>query len=357
MKIIDKYLLQSLFMGFIAAAALLLPLFSTLDLVGELDDIGGDYRLVQAIEVVAMTLPRRMVELGPFIALLGGIAALGQLALTQELNTLRAAGISAARIGLSTVLAGALLAVALAAIDEFAASPLQQSAIQLRAHAIASVEGNGKDGSIWGRKDQQFVRVGGLRLGRIPTHIEVFSFDGDQVLKEYLFANYADIQPKGIWQLHDVTVKRWVDGDETVEHMDQMIWQSVLPETRLQEVALPADSLSSRQLYHYIEFLKGTAQPSAQYEVALWEKLGTPLLTLAMILLAVPFSFSQVRSTGLGSKLALGAVTGLLVYLTNQIIVNLGILFGLVPVLVGTVPALLMLVFSMSLIFRLDRKR
>ena len=139
--------------------------------------------------------------------------------------------------------------------------------------------------------------------------------------------------------------------------MDQMIWQSVLPETRLQEVALPADSLSSRQLYHYIEFLKGTAQPSAQYEVALWEKLGTPLLTLAMILLAVPFSFSQVRSTGLGSKLALGAVTGLLVYLTNQIIVNLGILFGLVPVLVGTVPALLMLVFSMSLIFRFDRKR
>ena len=81
------------------------------------------------------------------------------------------------------------------------------------------------------------------------------------------------------------------------------------------------------------------------------------MLTLAMILLAVPFSFSQVRSTGLGGKLALGAVTGLLVYLTNQIIVNLGILFGLVPVLVGTVPALLMLVFSMSLIFRFDRKR
>ncbi|GGM01511.1 LPS export ABC transporter permease LptG [Pseudomonas asuensis] len=357
MKIIDKYLLQNLFIGFLAAAALLLPLFSTLDLVSELDDIGGDYRLIQAIEVVAMTLPRRMVELGPFIALLGGIAALGQLALTQELNTLRAAGISAARIGLSTVLAGALFAVALAAVDEFAASPLQQKAIQLRTHALASTEGNGKDGSIWGRKDQQFVRVGGLRLGRIPTHIEIFSFDGNQALKEYLFADYADIESEGLWQLHDVTVKRWVEGNETVEHLDQMTWQSVLPETRLQDVALPANSLSSRQLYHYIEFLKGTTQPAAQYEVALWEKLGTLLLTLAMILLAVPFSFSQVRSTGLGSKLALGAITGLLVYLANQIIVNLGILFGLVPMLVGTVPALVMLVFSISLILQLDRKR
>jgi lipopolysaccharide export system permease protein len=357
MKIIDRYLLQNLFIGFVAASALLLPLFSTLDLVSELDDIGDGYRLVQALEVVAMTLPRRLVDLGPFIALLGGIVALGQLALTQELNTLRAAGVSAARIGLSTVLAGALLAVTLAAVDEFAASPLQQKAIQLRAQAIASTEGTGKDGSIWGRKVQQFARIDSLRLGRIPTHVEIFSFDSEQALKEYIFADYADIQPKGLWQLHNVTVKHWVNGEETVEKIEQMEWQSILPETRLREVTFPADSLSSRQLYHYISFLKGTAQPSAQYEVALWEKLGMPLLTLAMILLAVPFAFSQVRSTGLGSKLAFGAMAGLLVYLVNQIVVNLGILFELNPVLVGTIPALIMLVFSIALILRFDRKR
>ncbi|TWI56722.1 lipopolysaccharide export system permease protein [Pseudomonas duriflava] len=357
MKIIDRYLILNVFLGFAVAAALLLPLFSTLDLVGELDDIDEGYRLVQALEVVFMTLPRRAVDLGPFIALLGGIAALGQLAVTQELITLRAAGLSATRIGMTTLAAGLILAVALAIANEFIASPLQQKALQTRSQAMASTKGNSKDGSIWGRRNDQFARIGSLRLGHIPTQVEVFEFDEQARLQQYLYADYADIQPNGVWELHNVQVKRWTAGEESFEQRDRMTWQSILPERRLRDVSFPAESLSSRQLYHYITFLRGSSQPSAQYEVALWEKLGTPLLTLAMILFAVPFAFTQVRSTSLGSKLALGAVVGLLIYLVNQIIMNLGILFGLSPPLVGTAPALAMLGVALFWVFRFDRKR
>lgn len=357
MKIIDKYLFVNIFLGFAAAAALLLPLFSTLDLVSELDDVSeGGYRLIQAVEVVIMTLPRRAVELGPFIALLGGIAALGQLALSQELTTLRAAGISATRIGLTTLAAGAVLALMLGAADEFIASPLQQKALQLRTQAIASADkGSGKEGSVWARKDKQVVRIGNLRLGRIPTHIEIFNFDESDRLEEYIFADYADIQPDGIWRLNNVQLKRWSDGKESIQQLDQMPWQSVLRDTRLKEVTLPAESLSTSQLHRYVQFLKNTGQPAAQYEVALWQKLGLPLLTLAMILFSVPFTFAQVRSTGLGGKLALGAIVGLLIYVSNQIVVNLGLLLKFNALAVAILPALILLAAAVAIVHRFDR--
>lgn len=72
MNVFSRYLIRHLFLGFAAAAGLLLPLFTTFNLINELDDVSpGGYRWTQAVLVVLMTLPRTLVELSPFIALLG----------------------------------------------------------------------------------------------------------------------------------------------------------------------------------------------------------------------------------------------------------------------------------------------
>lgn len=85
MSLWGRYLVRNVFVGFGAAAALLIPLFTTFDLISELDNVSaGGYRWTQAVAVVLMTLPRRLIDLGPFIALLGGIVGLGQLAVSQE---------------------------------------------------------------------------------------------------------------------------------------------------------------------------------------------------------------------------------------------------------------------------------
>lgn len=78
MNVFSRYLIRHLFLGFAAAAGLLLPLFTTFNLINELDDVSpGGYRWTQAVLVVLMTLPRTLVELSPFIALLGGIVGFG----------------------------------------------------------------------------------------------------------------------------------------------------------------------------------------------------------------------------------------------------------------------------------------
>ncbi|HAF94378.1 MULTISPECIES: LPS export ABC transporter permease LptG [Pseudomonadaceae] len=357
MRQLDRYLLRSLCVGFIAAAALLLPLFGTLDLVEELDDLQeGGYRLAQALTVVLFTLPRRAVELGPFIALLGGIAALGQLAVTQELTVMRAAGVSMTRIGLAVLMAGVLLALVLAATDEWVASPLQQKALRIRTLALAMTDDRaGKDHSIWAMKENQVVRIGGLDSSQLPNQIEIFTFEPNHALSQYIQAQRAEVQAGNLWQLHEVTVKRWAGDQETVERLDIMRWQSFVPANRLSEVSLPPESLSFVQLNRYVDFLQRTGQPAGQYQVALWQKLGNPILTLAMILFAVPFTFGQSRSTGLAGKLAVGALVGLLVYMVNQILVNLGILLKLNPLAVGILPAAVLLGAAMLVVARYDR--
>ncbi|MGD2899914.1 LptF/LptG family permease, partial [Escherichia coli] len=119
---------------------------------------------------------------------------------------------------------------------------------------------------------------------------------------------------------------------------------------------LPGNTFSVRQLNHYIHYLQETGQPSSEYRLALWEKLGQPILTLAMILLAVPFTFSAPRSPGMGSRLAVGVIVGLLTWISYQIMVNLGLLFALsAPVTALGLPIAFVLV-ALSLVYWYDRQ-
>lgn len=357
MRKISFYLIRNVLVGFAAAALLLLPLFTTFDLIAELDDVtSGGYRWTQAVEVVVMTLPRRAVDLGPFIALLGGITGLGQLALTQELTAMRAAGVSILRIAITTMAAGLIVVVALGAIDEWVASPLQQRSVQIRNAALAiSGEAAKPTGSIWARRGNEVARIGAMGRHNTPLNVEIFRLTSDLRLSSYIFADSAEVRPDGSWLLNHPRIKEWDQDEETVREQDQMVWDAVFSDRRLRDLSLPTDSFSVQQLHHYILFLNGSDQPTGEYEMAMWQKLGRPILTLAMILFAVPFTFVQQRSPGLGGRLAIGAVVGLLIYVTNQIVANLGLLLNGNVMLTTLAPSLVLLAVALWLVYRFDR--
>ncbi len=99
------------------------------------------------------------------------------------------------------------------------------------------------------------------------------------------------------------------EWQETLEILDNLAWQSTFTSMNLEELSMPGNSFSVRQLNHYINYLQETGQPSSEYRLALWKSWASHL-TLAMILLAVPFTFSAPRSPGMGSRLAVGVIVG-----------------------------------------------
>ncbi|WP_040663624.1 LPS export ABC transporter permease LptG [Nitrococcus mobilis] len=351
MKTAERYLMRAVAGGFVVAAAVLLPLFSFIDLIEQLDDTGqGNYHSAQAFAYVGLILPRRLIELGPFIALLGTTVALGGLASHRELTALRSVGVSPGGIALAALKAGVLLILLLAAIDQLVASPLQQHAFGMRATALSG-DSNAESGSgaaLWARRGDRLLRVGALRLGRIPADIEIFHFNAEGHLVRYIHADYAEIHHRAPWRLNTVLVKAFMAGTPVTTRHASMVWQTFLTPAQIGLLEKPAESLSPVQLYGYVQYLRSTGQSSAVYAVMLWQKLGLPLTAAAMILLAVPFSIGAPRGASIGSRIALGAIAGLGVYLADQIIVNMGLLLDLSPPLIALGPGAVLLAVALA---------
>lgn len=351
--------MRYLFTGFAAAAGLLLPLFSTFNLINELDDVSpGGYHWTQAMLVVLMTLPRCLIDLGPFIALLGGIVGLGLLSKSSELTAIRSSGFSVFRIAMVALCAGVIWAVSLGAIDEWVASPLQQRALQMRNVSMAAGNGIDMTGNVlWARRDNTFMTVKSLNEQGQPMGVEIFHYRDDLSLAFYIYARKATIVKGDKWVLQDVRKKQWHEGRETIESKASLPWNAFFTHMGLDVLSLPGNTFSIRQLNHYIAYLKQTYQPSMEYQLALWQKLGRPVLTLAMILLAIPCAFVTPRSSGLGSSLAMGGILGLLLYISYQIMVNLGLLFALNAPLTALALPTACVIVAILLVRRYDRVR
>ena len=298
MTIFSRYLIRNVFFGFAAAAGLLIPLFTTFTLINELEDVTpGGYRWQQALLVTVLTLPRSLADLGPFIALLGGIVGLGQLSKSLELTAIRSAGMSIFRIALVMLTAGLLMNLSLGALDEWAASPLQQRALQMKNNALAQSNDNDVTvNPLWARRGNEFVTVKTVDENDQPHGIEIFLYQANRALESYIYADSASIAADGSWLLHNVMLKSWQGRKETIERQSSLPWRSLFTVPSLKELTLPAGSFSIQQLDRYIDYLQGSGQPSTEYRLALWKKLGQPLLVLAMILLAIPFTFTAPRA-------------------------------------------------------------
>ena len=96
---IDRYIMQQFLIGILPVLLLLIALFSFMALAEELEEVGrGDFTLTDALMVVFLTTPKRIVELLPVTALLGGLLGLGAMANHRELMAIRTSGLSKRRI-------------------------------------------------------------------------------------------------------------------------------------------------------------------------------------------------------------------------------------------------------------------
>ena len=353
MSRLDRYLVSRVLLGCLLAGALLVPLFSFLDLVEALEDVGqAAFSVQDALFQVLLTLPRRVAQLMPFLALLGTVAVLGELAARHELTALWAAGVSPARVARAELRAGLALLALLLVLEQLAAPWLDQRALQVRNQAL------GTDGAPslgwWLRDRDTILRIGEMRDGRIPADLEIFQLADGPRLERYLQAASADLMPQGQWRLQQVTVREFGGAPAAAREVATLAWQPFADAAAVTRLQRPAESLSLGELWRYVDYLRGTGQPTQRYQLVFWQKLAAGLTMVGLMLLALPFAVANPRA-GLGARLLAGAVTGLAVYLGAQIAGNLGLLTGLPPAAAALGPSLLVLAAAAAFLARLRR--
>lgn len=344
--IIYRYIAYQVLIGFMLAAAILLPLFSFFDLLDQLEAVGkGTYRIKDAFLYTAMLLPRRFIQIAPFVALLGTVIALGKLAVNSELIAIRVAGISPLRISLAPLGVGILMLLSVAILEQFVAPQLQHKAITYRAIALEQSAELGKNLGIWTRNEQNILRIGHMLHAKRAADIEILQLDQEGFLKTHTLAQYADIIDNDIWELSNVVVRTFTTDQISATRADTLNWPSFLNPEDILTLTKPPESLSPLELVRHVEFLRSTGQDADSYALALWRKVGSALMTVAMLLLSIPFVFGSIR-TGLSNKLVFAALIGIAVYLLDQIIANAGLILRLNSAFIALFPGLIMIILA-----------
>lgn len=345
--IIYRYIAYQVLIGFAISTAILLPLFSFFDLLDQLDDVGkGTYRPIDAFFYTAMLLPRRFIQIAPFVALLGTVIALGKLAVNSELIALRVAGLSPQRISFAPVGMGVLLLLTVAILEQFAAPQLQQKAITYRAIALEQSAELGRNLGIWTRNEHNILRIGQIVNNKRAADIELLQLDADGFIVTHTLAEFADIVEEDVWELSNAVVRTFQDGGRiSVSRVDTVRWSSFVDPEDIATLTKPPESLSPLELYRHVEFLRSTGQDADSYALALWRKAGSALMTIAMLLLSIPFVFGSIRS-GLSNKLIFATLIGMGVYLLDQIIANAGLILNLNPALVALGPGFTIIILA-----------
>ncbi|MFQ5937813.1 MAG: LPS export ABC transporter permease LptG [Acidiferrobacterales bacterium] len=348
---LDRYIGRSVLYSTLLVITILLTLFLFLQLIDELRDYGkGNFGLYQLMRYVVLSVPQRFYELFPSAVLIGTIIGMSWLALGSELTAMRAAGISLARIvgaamkiGVVSILFGILIGEVVVPISDTAAERGRAEALQIGLHREKT--------GLWLRDQASFVNVGEVLPDLTLLNVNIYRFDAKERLRTQTFASRARYK-ESAWRLEDVN-KSWIDATGVrTQHASDATWKSTVTPDVVKVFAVQPQSLSTADLYDYIEHLRRNRQDTRRYDLAFWQKLLLPVGTAVMVLLAVPAVFGQARSGGMGQRVFLGIVLGLGFGLLNKGSGNLALTYDLPPLIAASLPIVLFLLLALYLLRR-----
>ncbi len=350
MALLERYLGRIILNQTMLVLMVLLGLFLFVNFIDQLTDIGhGTYSLPDAISYVILTAPRLLYELFPMAALLGTILGLSILASDSELIVMRASGISIMQITRAVLKTGGLFVITAILIGEVVSPWTETRAERNRAEALQANIQQQTNFGLWMRDSTTYVNVGEVLPDLSLLRVKVFEFDQNKKLRSLVFAKEGEFRD-GEWVISDVTqTVIGLDDRATPQQLKNAYWNTDVTPQILTAFLIQPEQLSIWQLRDYIQHLSENSQKTDGYELAFWNKLVLPLSIAVMIILAIPFVFSNLRMGNLGKNLFIGIMLGLGFHAANKVFGYVVLAYGLPPLLGATLPVIVFL--SVAIIF------
>jgi lipopolysaccharide export system permease protein len=357
MKIVRRYIARQVLFSIILVLTALLMLFSFFDLIYELRELGsGNLRLATVLSFVALSIPGRLYELFPVAALIGTLFALAQLVVSSEYAVMRTSGVSILGISAGLIQVGLGFALAAFVMGEFVTPLSEEAAQRMRLKQTTSVVASAFRSGLWVKDEASFVNVTRVLYDATLQNIRIYRFDADYRLVTISHARRGTHLRENLWRLEDVMLTRFEPGRTSVERIPEMEWRSVLTPRILSVLLVPPEKMSLVTLFSYVQHLRANKQQSGRYEIALWNKLIYPFAVLVMMILALPFSYLNIREGGVSTKILGGIMLGLGFHVMSRIISHVGQLAAWPPLLAAVAPTAVFLALAVAMIRRLERR-
>jgi lipopolysaccharide export system permease protein len=336
---LDRYLYRTVIVYTSMAMGVLLTLGALFGFISQQGDIGvGSFGAGDAFMFTMLNLPQQAFELLPIGALIGALMGLGHLASGSELVVTRASGVSVWRIAWPVGLAGLTLALLMYGIGEYAAPPMAQFAKREKTtEKLADVSFAGTS-SAWVKDGNLILRVQTGEVDRAFGGVWLFQLDGATKLHSIQRAERIELGDPGHWRLHNVATSHFDDDHVKGDLSGEAMMQSTVNPEFLGLAATDPQLLTLRGLNSYIDHLRRNSLETASYEIGFWSRIARLFAVIVVTLLALPFVFGPLRTTGAGTRTVFGVMLGVVFFLINRTIENGGQLFNVNPALVGWLP-------------------
>ncbi len=338
MNILDRYLYRTVLVYACMALAVLITLGGLFLFISQQGDIGvGNYSAGDALLFTFLNLPEQAFELLPIGAMIGALMGLGHLASGSELVVTRASGVSVWRMAWPVGLAGLTMALAMYGIGEYVAPRMAQLAKREKTTSkLADISFAGSS-SAWVKDGNLILRVQTGEVDQAFGGVSLFELDGNRLLSVKR-AERISVADPGHWRLHNVSTTRFSEDHIESEVVPEITMTSSVNPDFLGLAATDPELLTLRGLASYIDHLRRNNLGTAVYEIGFWSRIARLFAVIVVTLLALPFVFGPLRTTGAGARTVIGVLLGVVFFLITGMVEKGGQLFGLNPVIVGWLP-------------------
>ena len=339
MRLVGAYVTRTVAAAILLVLAVILGLDLIAAVIDELEDLRGAYTFGSALAYVAMSLPARLYEYLPFVALVGCLAGLGALAGTSELVAMRSAGIPVLRLSWFAIKPALWLTVIGLLIAEFIAPKSQQLADSYRAMALRDASVVSEFG-LWHREGNRFMHFNAVQPNGVLYGVSVYQFDQGRHLQRSLFASRASYQ-EGYWWLEDGRETRFAEDGTDSASFNGRRWDTELTPELLNLLVLRANDLSISGLWRYAGYLDMQGLNADEYRLAFWNKILQPLAIAGLVLLAVSCIFGPLRQSTMGYRIFIGVLIGVVFSTGQDMLGPASLVYGFPPLVAAALPAVI----------------
>ena len=352
-KILDRYLWTATLQGLLIAWLALVVLDTFFAFINESGKTNALYTTSQALIYLVYTLPGRFYEFFPTATLIGTLLGLGNLSANSEFTAMRAAGVSIKQIIFSVLKLGLLLVIGIFLVGEYLIPVTDLHARNFKAHLknknIVLVGGAG----LWVKEKNNILHIGKVITKDRLTDISIYTFKDDHTGLKSLTTSTDAIAAKNGWNLKNVETVLFEERRVRKLRKEEVYKSGFLNPQILDVATVKPEQLPSGALSKIIDHQKRNHLKSAKYELIYWKRYSVPLSALVMLILAMPFLFGSARGGGAGQRVFIGIVVGIVFYLANRSVNELGIVYGFSAILSAFLPSLIFLGIGMFALSRI----
>lgn len=374
MKSAIKLLSKEIYKTCALVILVLLGLFTFFETIEEFDKLNEIYTLWVMLALQAFQLPTRLYDILPIGLLIGAVVALANLAQRNELVILRVSGLSSRKLLLMLWWITVPIVIFATLLSEVI-TPWADQRVSAINMAVLGKKSNQLDSGYWFREPSskdtyRVINLQNLIDNKTVEGIKVYEYSiVDNQFKRLLIAEKGELANKELKLFKVIQTDSLINMDKVLntEHdpvikgsnsqkMDMVSLPTSLTESRLLASELKPDRMSTLKLLDYLDYLEENNLEKNRHVVALWRKLSYPFALIVMITLATPLGFVQNRKGGVGAKIFIGILIGIVFFMVNQLSLNMGMLSNLPAWITALLPNIIAMVLAMGALYLIERK-